>query len=180
LLILPLFAGSVGTKIVTTRLLRRYGFRRVLLVNGTLTTLTIVGCAALTPSTPYTVISIVLFASGLTRSLQFSALNSLTFADVLPDQMSAANTLANVVQQLTLGFGVAAAAAAVHLAALLNGDVATGPTLTDFRTAIVAAAIMAAASTLDALALSSDAGSLVSGHRPLRSERENDLANSKA
>jgi EmrB/QacA subfamily drug resistance transporter len=180
LLILPLFAGSVGMKIVTTRLLRRYGFRRVLLVNGTLTTLTIVGCAALTPSTPYTVISIVLFASGLTRSLQFSALNSLTFADVPPDQMSAANTLANVVQQLTLGFGVAAAAAAVHLAALLNGDVATGPTLTDFRTAIVAAAIMAAASTLDALALSSDAGSLVSGHRPLRSERENDLANSKA
>jgi hypothetical protein len=35
-------------------------------------------------------------------------------------------------------------------------------------------------STLDALALSPDAGSLVSGHRPLRSEHENDLANSKA
>jgi hypothetical protein len=51
----------------------------------------------------------------------------------------------------------------------MNGDVATGPTLTDFRTAIVAAAIMAAVSTLDALALSPDAGSLVSGHRLLRS-----------
>jgi MFS family permease len=176
----PLFAGSLGMKIVTTRLLRRYGFRRVLLVNGTLTALTIVGCAALTPSTPYTVIAIVLFASGLTRSLQFSALNSLAFADVPPEQMSAANTLANVVQQLTLGFGVAAAAAALHLAALLHRDVAMDPTLTDFRTAIVAAAIMAAVSTLDALTLSPDAGSLVSGHRPLRSERENDLANSKA
>jgi MFS family permease len=167
-------------KIVTTRLLRRYGFRRVLLVNGTLTALTIVGCAALTPSTPYTVIAIILFASGLTRSLQFSALNSLAFADVPPEQTSAANTLANVVQQLTLGFGVAAAAAAVHLAALLHHDAAMGPTLTDFRTAIMAAAIMAAVSTLDALALSPDAGSLVSGHRPSRSERENDLANSKA
>ena len=94
--------------------------------------------------------------------------------------MSAANTLANVVQQLTLGFGVAAAAAAVHLAALLHHDAAMGPTLTDFRTAIAAAAIMAAVSTLDALTLSPDAGSLVSGHRPSRSERENDLANSKA
>ncbi len=180
LLILPLFAGSLGMKIVTTRLLRRYGFRRVLLVNGTLTTLTIVGCAALTPSTPYTVIAIVLFASGLTRSLQFSALNSLAFADVPPEQMGAANTLANVVQQLTLGFGIAAAAAAVHLAALLHRDAAISPTLRDFRTAIVAAAIMAAVSTLDALALSPDAGSLVSGHRPLGSEHENDLANSKA
>ena len=82
LLILPLFAGGLGMKIVTTRLLRRYGFRRVPLVNGTLTALTIVGCAALTPSTPYTVTTVVLFASGLTRSLQFSALNSLTFADM--------------------------------------------------------------------------------------------------
>ena len=63
-------------------LLRRYGFRRVLLVNGTLTALIIVGCPALTPATPYTVIAIVLFASGLTRALQFSALNSLAFADV--------------------------------------------------------------------------------------------------
>jgi hypothetical protein len=119
----------------------------VLPVNGTLTALTIVGCAALTPSTPYRVIAIVPFASGLTRSLQFSALNSLAFADVPSEQTGAANTLANVVQQLTLGFGIAAAAAAVHLAALLHRDAAMGPTLMDFRTAIVAAAIMAAVST---------------------------------
>ena len=57
------------------------------------------------------------------------------------------------------------AAAAVHLAALLSHDVATGPTLTDFRTATMAAAIMAAVSTLDALPLWPDAGSLVSGRR---------------
>jgi hypothetical protein len=80
------------------------------------------------------VIAIVLFANGLTRSLQFSALNSLAFADVPSEQTGAANTPANVAQQLTLGFGVAAGAAAVHLAALLSHDAATGPTLTDFRT----------------------------------------------
>jgi EmrB/QacA subfamily drug resistance transporter len=180
LLIIPLFAGSLGMKIVATRTLRRYGFRRVLLVNGALTTLAILGCAALTPSTPYAVIAIVLFASGLTRSLQFSALNSLAFADVPPEHMSATNTLANVVQQLTLGLGIAAAAAAVHLATLLHREAAVGPTLTDFRTAIAAAAVMTAVSTLDALSLSQDAGSLVSGHRPLGSADENDLANSKA
>lgn len=94
--------------------------------------------------------------------------------------MSATNTLANVVQQLTLGLGVAAAAAAVHLAMLLHRGIAVGPTLTDFRSAIVAAAIMTAVSTLDALSLSQDAGSLVSGHRPFGSAHENDLANSKA
>jgi EmrB/QacA subfamily drug resistance transporter len=172
LLIIPLFAGSFGMKIVTTRMLRRYGFRRVLLANGALTTLAILGCAALTPSTPYAVIAVVLFASGLTRSLQFSALNSLAFADVPPEHMSTTNTLANVVQQLTLGLGITAAAATVHLAALLHREAAMGPTLTDFRTAIVAAAIVMAVSTLDALTLSQDAGSLVSGHRPLASKHE--------
>jgi hypothetical protein len=121
---LPQMARSFGAS-----LLRRYGFRRVLLVNGTLTSL---ACADAID--PYTVIAIVLFASGLTRSLQFSALNSPAFADVPSEQTGAANTLANVVQQLTFGFGVATAAAAVHLASLLSHDAATGPTLTDFRT----------------------------------------------
>jgi hypothetical protein len=81
-LILPLFADGLGMKIVTTRLLRPCGFREALLVNVTPTTLAIVGCAALTPSTRYAVTTIVVFASGLTRSLQFSALNSLAFADM--------------------------------------------------------------------------------------------------
>ena len=94
---LPQMARSFGAS-----LLRRYGFRRVLLVNGTLTSL---ACADAID--PYTVIAIVLFASGLTRSLQFSALNSLAFADVPSEETCAANTLANVVQQLTFGFGVA-------------------------------------------------------------------------
>jgi hypothetical protein len=180
LLIIPLFAGSLGTKIMTTRMLRRYGFRRVLLVNGAMTTLAILGCAALTPSTSYAVIVVVLFANGLTGSLQFSALNSLAFADVPSEHMSTTNTLANVVQQLTLGLGITVAAADVHLAALLHREAALGLTLTDFRTAIVAAAIVTAVSTLDALALSQDAGSLVSGHRPLASKHENDVANSRA
>ncbi|HYZ61831.1 MAG TPA: MFS transporter [Acetobacteraceae bacterium] len=180
LLTVPLFVGGVGMKIVTTRTLRRYGFRRVLLLNGALTALTILGCAALTPSTPYAVIAIVLFATGLTRSMQFSALNSLAFADVSREQTSGTNTLANVVQQLTLGFGIAAAAASVHLAALLHREAGTGPTLMDFRAALVAAAVMTAVSTLDALALSRDAGSLVSGHRPARSAHGSDLAHPNA
>jgi EmrB/QacA subfamily drug resistance transporter len=180
LLVLVLFAGSLGMKTVTTRTLRRYGFRRVLLVNGALTTLTVLGCAALTPATPYAVMVVVLFAGGLTRSLQFSALNSLAFADVPPDQMSDANTLANVAQQVTLGLGIAAAAAALRLAELLHRDVAATPTLADFRTAIVIAAVMTAVSSLDALTLSPAAGSLVSGHRPSGTAQKNDPAASKA
>jgi hypothetical protein len=111
---------------------------------------------------PYTVIAIVLFTGGLTCSLQFSAVNSPAFADVPSERTGAANTFANVVQQLTFGFGVATAAAAVHLASLLSHDAATGPH------PIMAAAIVAPVSTLDALGLSPDARSLVSGDRHWR------------
>jgi hypothetical protein len=76
---LPQMARSFGAS-----LLRRYAFRRVLLVNGTLTSL---ACADAID--PYTVIAIVLFAAGLTRSQQFSALNSPAFADVPSEQTGA-------------------------------------------------------------------------------------------
>jgi hypothetical protein len=81
-LVLPLFADGLGMKIVTTRLLRPVASVRRRRSNGMPTTLAIVDCAALTPSTRYTMATIMLFASGLTRSLQFSALNSLAFADI--------------------------------------------------------------------------------------------------
>jgi EmrB/QacA subfamily drug resistance transporter len=165
LLLLAMFAGSLGMKAITTQMLRRYGFRRVLLVNGALTTLSMFGCAMLTPATPFAVVSAVLFVGGLTRSLQFSALNALAFADVPAAQTNDANTLANVVQQLTLGLGITAGATALRVARLLRpaGDVIS--TVADFKLAFMLVALLTAISVLDALTLPRDAGAIVSGQR---------------
>ena len=163
LLVLAIFGGSLGMKVVSTRALRRFGFRQVLLVNGALTTLTILGCAALTPATPYAAMGVVLFAAGLARSLQFSAFNSLGFADVPEAQMNAANGVASVAQQLSLGGGITIGVIALRLAGVLHHDIAIGPTTADFHVAFVLVALLTAISTLDALTLPQDAGAVVSG-----------------
>jgi len=105
LLVLAVFAGNLVMKPMTTPILRRFPFRATLLVNGGLNAACIFGCALLTPATPVLVIAALLFASGLTRSMQFTALNTLAFADVPENWMSGANTLFNMVQQLGMAMG---------------------------------------------------------------------------
>src|ERR1700737_1936291 len=120
LLMLGLFAGNLGMKIVTTPVLRRCGFRNVLIVNGILTALVILGCAALTPHTPRIVILAVLFVNGLSRSMQFTRLSTIAFADIPKSQLSSATSFSSMVTQLSMGTGVAAGAIALRFAALLN------------------------------------------------------------
>src|ERR1700726_1041577 len=77
LLMLGLFAGNLGMKTVTTPMLKRFGFRNILIVNGILTALVILGCAALSPQTPRSAIIFVLFLNGLCRSMQFTSLSTI-------------------------------------------------------------------------------------------------------
>ena len=107
LLVLAVFAGNLGMKTVTTPVIRRFGFRRVLIGNGLLTALSLFACALLSPEMPTPVIVAILFFGGLCRSMQFTSLNTLGFADIPPAQMSAATTFAIMVQQMTMGMGVA-------------------------------------------------------------------------
>jgi EmrB/QacA subfamily drug resistance transporter len=167
LLMLALFAGGLGMKSVTTRILRRYGFRSVLLVNGGLAGLTILGGAALRPSLPHIVTAAALGVMGVTRSLQLSAFNALAFADIPHEQLNAANTVASVAQQLSLAFGIAASALALRFAELLHHGLGADPTLADFRIALLVAGAMTLVSTLDSLTLPRGAGAFVSGcHAP--------------
>ncbi len=69
----------------------------------------------------YVVIVVVLFVSGLFRSLQFGAVNTLSFADVPKQQMSGASTLSSTIQQRTIGMGVALGAIALRIAAWVHG-----------------------------------------------------------
>ena len=109
-LVTALFAGNIAIKPLTTPLMRRYGIRRVLLVNGVLS----VGCfgmlATLDVTTPVAVIALILFVSGALRSIGFTAYNSVAFADVDAAELAHANTLNAAVQELAAGIGIAVAA----------------------------------------------------------------------
>ncbi len=165
LLMLALFAGNLGMKSVTSPVLRRYGFRSVLIANGILTALGILACSALAPQTPRIVIIAVLFANGLFRSMQFTSLSTLAFADVPKSQLGSATSFFSMVMQMTMGMGVALGAIALRLGALLDRHRGATPSATDFRIAFALVSVLAFVAVIDCFSLAPEAGAAVTGHR---------------
>jgi MFS family permease len=156
LLLLALFAGNLGMKPATSAVLNRFGFKTTLLVNGCIAIATIFGCSLLTPETPWALIVPLLFVSGLARSMQFTTLNTLAFADVPQAHMSGANTLFSMMNQMGSALGIAIGAVALRLGASLHpaADVAA---LRDFQIAFCAIALLAMSAYLDFHRLAPDA-----------------------
>ncbi|WP_239133609.1 MFS transporter [Rugosimonospora africana] len=166
------FFGNIGIKPFTTPLLRRFGFRPILVASGLAATLTIVGCALLTPGWPFGAMLVVLFASGVFRSLGFTAYNTIAFADVEADRMSHANTLASTVQQLATGLGVAVGALCLRLGQALPG-VRPGDVV-PYRVALGLVAALIFAGMVAALRMPGDAGEVIGGgaaRRPVPAQR---------
>ncbi|GAA3891773.1 MFS transporter [Gibbsiella dentisursi] len=161
LLVLTVFAGNLAMKPFTTAILYRFPFRTTLVVNGMLNAAAIFACALLTPHTPFWLIVILLFISGLTRSMQFTAMNTLAFSEVPQAKMSGANTLFNMTQQLGGGLSIAIGALALRLAEmLLPGDGNAVP-LGAFQLAFVAIGIIALLAVANGLTLTRDAGDVI-------------------
>ncbi len=104
------FASAVGAivmKFVAPPMLRTLGFRRTLLVDRRDRRPPSWRCPALfTPATPIALMTGLLLIGGFFRSLQFTSINALTYADVPPQRMSSATTLTSVAQQISLSVGV--------------------------------------------------------------------------
>jgi EmrB/QacA subfamily drug resistance transporter len=141
LLLLAVFAGNLGMKPATNVVLKTFGFRPTLLVNGLLVMATIMACGLMTPETPKIVIVAVLFVSGLSRSMQFTTVNALSFSELSQERMSGANTLFSMMQQVGNALGVAVGAIALRLASLAHAD-EPGATIGDFHVAFFAVALV--------------------------------------
>jgi Major Facilitator Superfamily len=165
LLVLTMFAGNLAMKSVTTPVLRRWGFRSVLLVNGIVSALLILALGLLSPSTPKVAMVAVLFLHGLSRSMQFTALNTLAFVDIPKALLSSATSFAAVVQQMGMGLGVAVGAVALRAAGWLRGEHAGTLTLMDFHLAFWMMAVLGVLAVLDCFTLPPEAGAEASGHR---------------
>lgn len=153
-------AGALAMKATAAPILRRFGFRRVLVVNALVCAALLAVIALFTAATPHALVVAVLLAGGFFRSLQFTSINAIGYADIDPPRMSRATSFAAVVQQLSLAGGVAFAALVVEASQAAGGG---GPLVTaDFATGFVAIGVLSAASTLIFLTLSSDAGAEVS------------------
>jgi EmrB/QacA subfamily drug resistance transporter len=162
LLMLAYAAGNLGMKTLTTPLLQRFGFRRIVVANGFIVSFSLALCGLISNSMPDAVIAALLFASGLCRSLQYTSINTLGFVDVPQPMMSSASTLSSMFTQLASGAGIAVGALLLHFVSTLRQSGAT-PTIWDFHIAFELSAIIAVVATLTLLTLPKNAGDDVSG-----------------
>ena len=165
LLLLATATGNLGMKAFTTPILRRFGFRRVAVVNGSLAGLATIALGLLLPTTPLLVMLALLFAYGLTRSMMFTTLATLAYADVSDAQKGPASTLWSTNQQMTIGMGIAFGAVCLRVASALRGDHAGPPsqhatlfTPGDFHWAFVIAGVLTLVSVIGYVRLPKDAG----------------------
>ena len=155
-------AGALFMKATATPIIRRLGFRTILISNGVLSAFIMMSYALFRPATPHAVIVIALLSGGFFRSLQFTALGTLAYADVPDRLMSNASSLSSMAQQLFLSLGVALGAMLLHVSLGAHGGHLT---TSDFTPAFVVMGVLALLSSLLFIPLEYHAGDEVSGRQ---------------
>jgi EmrB/QacA subfamily drug resistance transporter len=163
-------AGAIAMKFTAHPILKAFGFRAVLTVNALISASFLLAMGLFTAATPFWLIIAVLLTGGFFRSLQFTSLNAIAYADVAHERMSQATSLAGVAQQFSASAGVAFAALMVEAARAVRGDHSLEPA--DFMIGFFAVAAVTALSALSHARLSPDAGAEVSGRPAERAAGE--------
>ena len=155
--------GALSMRLVIRRVLRRYGFRATMTANGVTAGILMLACASFRPGWPFWLLSVVLFLGGMAQALQFTAYNTVAYADIPAERMSAATSFYATFQQVTLTLGICIAAGSVAASRAFGGRDAL--TLADFSAGFVVVGLLALLASPIASRLSADAGSELSGHR---------------
>lgn len=164
-LILAHTFGDVGIKAITTWMMKRFGFRTILIFSGFGFGLFIAAFVGVDQKTPLGLIVFLLLASGAVRSLQLTALAALQFADVPKEQMTGAATYSSINQHVTRALGIALSALLLNLSAAWRDLAHPVVELVDFTPAFLAGALLAACAGVRYLALPGTAGQHVSQGR---------------
>jgi MFS family permease len=157
--------GAMSMKAAVPLILKRFGFRATLTVTAVIAGALVAACGAFTPTTPILVMVAALGVGGFFRSLEFTSINTIAYADVDPPRISKATSIASVAQQLATSMGVAVGALAVEASVHFRH----GATLTaeDFSTAFLFVGGFAALSALVFVRLPPDAGAELANRTPV-------------
>jgi EmrB/QacA subfamily drug resistance transporter len=138
---IPTVLGAMLTKTIAIKLIRRAGYRRVLVVNTALLGAMIASFSLVDRHTSYTWLAIQLGLFGMINSLQFTAMNTLTLGDLDAATASSGNSLLSVVMQLSMSLGVATSSAFLLLYSDGSGG---GELLPAFHATYLSVGVMAA------------------------------------
>ncbi len=153
--------GSLSMKWLAPGLLRRFGFRTSLVVNGLIASAGYAICGLFRPTWPVATIFAVLACCGFFMSFQFTAYNTIAYDEIPPERMSSATSFYATFQQLMLSLGICVGALALNLGMLASGR--SKPGLGDFTLAFLVVTAISALATIWNLRLSDDAGAALSG-----------------
>jgi EmrB/QacA subfamily drug resistance transporter len=153
--------GAISMRLVSPPLLRRLGFRNILLGNGTITSAMMLALALITYGAPVAWILCGLFALGFFRSLQFTCMNTLGYSDLVGHEISPGSSLSSVAQQLSMSFGVTISATMLALITAPNPL----PSAADFRPVLVCMAVFPLVSSVWFMRLHPEDGVQVTGYR---------------
>lgn len=171
--------GALFMKTLAARMINTFGFRIIMVVDALVSSAFLAVNALFTPSTPLSLILVLLIVGGFFRSLQFTAINTIGYAEVDMARMSRATTLVSVTQQLAISAGVAVGAFSVEMTLLMRKG--ADLTSSDFAPAFIVVALISASSAIIFARMPSDAGHQVSGRRAkeISSRKEVDKAAQK-
>lgn len=148
--------GAMTMKLVAAPIIQRLGFKRVLTINALIVGVFVALCGLFRADTPLWLMIAILVMGGFFRSLQFTALNTLTYADMKSPDMSRASSFASMAQQLALSLGVGCAAMVLNLS--MNWRGASHMEVIDVTWAFFVIGLLAAVSIFSFVRLPPDAG----------------------
>jgi EmrB/QacA subfamily drug resistance transporter len=154
-------SANLLMKVFTNRILREFGMRTVLIVNGAIASAAIAACAIISPTLPLAMTAAILFLAGASRSMQFTAITFVSFADIAAEERASASVLASLTQQISMGMGVALGALMLNFSQMIRGAPVLAPY--DFRLALVLAGLLSALSLFSYTRLRADAGAEITG-----------------
>ena len=155
--------GSFFMKAAIVSVLNRFGYRNVLLYNALISSAFLAACATFAPGMSYVVMIVILLSGGFFRSLQFTSINTIAYAEIEPPKMSRATAMVAAAQQLSLSTGVAVGALIVELTLRLKHSPTMGAA--DFPPAFLAIGALAASAAFIFARLPPDAGAELSGRK---------------
>jgi EmrB/QacA subfamily drug resistance transporter len=153
--------GSMFMKAAVVSVLNRFGYRNVLLYNALISSVFLAACATFVPGMPYAVMIVILISGGFFRSLQFTSINTIAYAEIEPPKMSGATAMVAAAQQLSLSTGVAVGALIVELTLRLKHSATMGAA--DFPPAFLVVGALSASAVFIFARLPADAGAELSG-----------------
>ncbi|HJR75018.1 MAG TPA: DHA2 family efflux MFS transporter permease subunit [Luteimonas sp.] len=165
--------GAMFMKTIAANVLKRFGFRNVLVFNALLASAMLCGFGLFRPTTPHVFIVCTLLISGCFRSLQFTSLNAISFAEVDSPKMGQASSLSGMMQQLSLSMGVAVAGYVLEIVGLVAHRPSTD--VHNFYVAFVVVGLLSASSAWMMWRLPRNAGAEMAG----RAETGKEIAEPK-